>query len=204
MEKLCVRELEKLSIPPIEKIKLYQDFSIDPNLLHHSYIALTIRAEPLDMDEGNKLGLQTSLKIARARELARTPDGATDIFGTETARLKDSAVQTVVINVFGLQEPVATQVTNQLSCHQFPLLTSLSQRKSTPPPEQPLAGKQHPTNDEGDKTSAKSRKNSASTGVSSVIIEGQLRSQTKRSRHTFIGLSAIWPTLFLLFLVCYF
>ena len=115
VEKLCVRELEKLPIFPVEKIQLYQDFKIDPNLLHESYVALTIRADPLDVDEGNKLGLSTSLKIARARELARAqaPDGATDFFGTVT-QLQDSAVQSVIRNVFGLQEPAPAQVTNQL------------------------------------------------------------------------------------------
>lgn len=89
---------------------------IDQNLLHDSYIALTVRAEPLDVDEGNKLGLSTSLKIARARELARAqaPDGSTDFFGTAIAQLQDSAVQSVIRNVFGLQEPAAAQVTNQL------------------------------------------------------------------------------------------
>jgi hypothetical protein len=81
VEKLCIRELEKLSIPPVEKIQLYQHFKIDPNLLHASYVALTIRPEPLDIEEGNKLELPTSLKIARARELARAPGGVTDFFG---------------------------------------------------------------------------------------------------------------------------
>jgi hypothetical protein len=128
-----VRELEKLSILPVEKIQLYQDFKIDTNLLHDSYVALTIRADPLDVDEGNKLGLSTSLKIARARELARAPDGPTDVFGTSIAQLQDSAVQSVVINVFELQEPVSsTQVTNQLSLSSMPLFTSLSQRRKSP------------------------------------------------------------------------
>lgn len=112
VERLCVRELEKLSIPPVEKIQLYQDFNIDANLLHGSYVALTIRPEPLDVDEGNKLGLSTSLNIARARELARAPDGTTDLFGSATAQLQESEVQSVVRNIFGLQEPASAPVMN--------------------------------------------------------------------------------------------
>lgn len=112
VERLCVRELEKLSIPPVEKIQLYQDFKIDANLLHGSYVALTIRSEPLDVDEGNKLGLSTSLNIARARELARAPDGTTDLFGSATAQLQESEVQSVVRNIFGLQEPASAPVMN--------------------------------------------------------------------------------------------
>ena len=115
VERLCVRELEILTIPPVEKIQLYQDFNLDVNLLHGSYVALTIRPEPLDVDEGNRLGLSTSLNIARARELARAPGGTTDLFGPATAQLQESEVQLVVRNVFGLHESTSAPVTNQLS-----------------------------------------------------------------------------------------
>ncbi|KAH8996791.1 hypothetical protein EDB92DRAFT_1528312 [Lactarius akahatsu] len=93
VEKLCIRELENLSIPPVEKIELYQEFKINQSLLHSSYVALTTRPEPLDVKEGNKLGLDTSLTIARARELARARDhgflGATE-------------VRSIIEDVFGL------------------------------------------------------------------------------------------------------
>ncbi|KAF8271073.1 hypothetical protein EI94DRAFT_1698379 [Lactarius quietus] len=137
VERLCVRELEKLSIPPVEKIQIYQYFKIDPNLLHGSYVALTTRAEPLDTDEGEKLGLSTSLNIARARELARSP-GATDLFGSTTARLQESEVELVVRNVFGLQESASAQ----------------------PPPQPTSAAKQNQTNEElVEKATGKNKKN---------------------------------------------
>jgi len=180
VEKLCVRELEALSIPPIEKIRLYQDFKLDPNLLHDSFVALTIRDQPLDMEEGEQLKLATSLKIAQARELARrAPDGPA------TARLQDSEVQSVVKDIFRLGS--ASALTN--------------------PPPQPTAGaRQNPTSgdDHVDKATAKNRKSASKTIVSSIITEGNMRSQTNRSHH-FIRLGAVSPTLCLVvFVICYF
>jgi hypothetical protein len=97
VEQLCVRELEKLPIPPVEKIQIYQDFKLNPDLLHKSYVALTVRDEPLDLEEGEQLGLPTSLKVARARELARFPDGL------PPAQLQESEVESAIKAVFGLQ-----------------------------------------------------------------------------------------------------
>ena len=108
VEQLCVRELEKLTITPVEKIQIYQDFNLNPNLLHDSYVALTIRDEPLDLEEGEQLGLPTSLKVAQARELARVPDGPA------TARLQESEVESVIKNVFTLGSASAP-VTNYLA-----------------------------------------------------------------------------------------
>ena len=70
VEKLCVRELEKLSIPPVEKIHIYQAFHLDRSLLSNSFEELALRDDPIDKGEGLKLGLMTSLRIAQARELA--------------------------------------------------------------------------------------------------------------------------------------
>ncbi|KAI9465151.1 hypothetical protein BJY52DRAFT_1245376 [Lactarius psammicola] len=114
VEELCVKELEKLTIPPVEKIQIYQDFNLNPDLLYDSYVALTIRTEPLDLEEGNKLELSTSLKITRARELARSPqaDGATSFFGPATPRLEESEIQSVIRDIFGLQGSTSAQVTN--------------------------------------------------------------------------------------------
>ncbi|KAH9174996.1 hypothetical protein EDB89DRAFT_1848271 [Lactarius sanguifluus] len=112
VEKLCVRELQKMSIPSIEKIKIYQDFNIDPDLLYDSYVDLIKRSEPLNLEEGMKLELLTSLKIARARELARTPgpDGTTGLFGSATIQLQESEIQSVIKDVFGLQGPAPPPV----------------------------------------------------------------------------------------------
>ncbi|KAH9177505.1 hypothetical protein EDB89DRAFT_1844593 [Lactarius sanguifluus] len=116
VERLCVRELENLTIPPVEKIKIYQDFNLNPDLLYDSYVELTTRPEPLNLEEGKKLELLTSLKIARARELVRAlaPDGATSSSGPATVQLQESDIQSVIKDVFGLQGPAPAPVTSCL------------------------------------------------------------------------------------------
>jgi len=70
---LAIRELENLSIPPLAKIVLYQKYAIDRNLLQPALTALTMRDEPLTIDEGRELSLETALELAKAREIARAP-----------------------------------------------------------------------------------------------------------------------------------
>ena len=69
VENLCVRELEDLTLLPAERIRIYQQFKLDRMLLLEPFAQLTIRAEPLSIEEGQSLGLETCLLIARAREL---------------------------------------------------------------------------------------------------------------------------------------
>ncbi|KAH9006316.1 hypothetical protein EDB86DRAFT_2794656 [Lactarius hatsudake] len=116
VERLCVRELENLTIPAVEKIKIYQDFNLNPELLYDAYVELITRPEPLQMDEGMKLELLTSLKIARARELARTlsPDGATSLFGPATLQLQEPEIRSVIRDVFELQGPAPAPVSSCL------------------------------------------------------------------------------------------
>jgi len=74
VEMLCIRELEELDLPPVDRIQIYQRFNLDDTLLLDCYESLTTRDEPIAVDEGIKLGLKTSLHIARAREMSRGPD----------------------------------------------------------------------------------------------------------------------------------
>ncbi|KAH8996800.1 hypothetical protein EDB92DRAFT_2035912 [Lactarius akahatsu] len=109
VEELCVRELEKLTIPAVEKIKIYQDFSLNPELLYDSYVELITRPEPLELEEGMRLEPLTSLKIARARELriARVlgPDRATSLFGPAALQSQEPETRSVIRDVFELQGP---------------------------------------------------------------------------------------------------
>lgn len=73
MKALAVRELENLQIPPLSKIVLYQKYAIDRKLLQPALTALTMRDEPLTIEEGRDLSLETALELARAREIARAP-----------------------------------------------------------------------------------------------------------------------------------
>jgi hypothetical protein len=70
---LAIRELENLQIPPLPKIVLYQKYAIDRKLLQPALTALTMRDEPLTIDEGRELTLETALELAKAREIARSP-----------------------------------------------------------------------------------------------------------------------------------
>ena len=55
----------------MEKIQIYQDFKIDRSRLVSSFAELTTRPNPLSLEEGKMVGLETALQIARARELSR-------------------------------------------------------------------------------------------------------------------------------------
>jgi hypothetical protein len=70
---LAVRELQNITIPPLQKIVTYQKYEIDRNLLTPALTALTIRDEPITIEEGRELSLETALLLARAREIARSP-----------------------------------------------------------------------------------------------------------------------------------
>jgi hypothetical protein len=72
---LALRELERLEIAPLKKIIMYHSYEVDRDLLQAAYIALTVRPEPITIEEGRELGLETALQLARARELARASGG---------------------------------------------------------------------------------------------------------------------------------
>ncbi|KAI9465148.1 hypothetical protein BJY52DRAFT_666887 [Lactarius psammicola] len=95
VEQLCIRELEKLDLSPVDRIHIYQRFGLDSTLLVDSYASLTTRDEPIGIEEGVKLGLRTSLQIARAREMSRGPD-------TGVGPRTPSAVQLDGPNLHGL------------------------------------------------------------------------------------------------------
>jgi hypothetical protein len=72
-------------IDPVDKIVLAELYDV-PQWLKPSYAALCQRANPLEDCEGEKLGLKTALRIARAREAVRespsrhpSPSGASTI-----------------------------------------------------------------------------------------------------------------------------
>lgn len=74
VEELCIRELERLALSPVDRIHIYQQHNLDKTLLLDSFESLTTREEPIGVEEGMKLGLQTSVQIAMAREKSRGPD----------------------------------------------------------------------------------------------------------------------------------
>jgi len=126
VEQLCIRELENLSIPPVEKIQIYQEFRIDRSRLLSSFAALTSRPNPLSLEEGQKVGLETALQIARARELSR---GA---HAKPSAVLNEAELRSVIRDTFELEDD-------------FVDFSTVS--NPPPPPPQPQPQPNPPAND---------------------------------------------------------
>lgn len=115
---LALRELEQLEIPALQKIIIYQTHNIDRNLLQEAYAALTLRDEPISIEEGRELGLETALQLARAREMARAP-----VFSG-----KKSGASRSPVNLAGVELDALIQDLFQLSA---PI--GVPERPSTPP-----------------------------------------------------------------------
>jgi hypothetical protein len=73
VKELAIRGLEALQIPALQKIALYQTYEVDRNLLQAAFTALTVRDEPIAVEEGREIGLETALQVTLARETARAP-----------------------------------------------------------------------------------------------------------------------------------
>ncbi|KAI0279105.1 hypothetical protein BGY98DRAFT_970511 [Russula aff. rugulosa BPL654] len=73
VKELALRELEQLVIPPLQKIVIYHSYGIDRRLLLAAYTAFAVRDEPITLEEGQELGLETAIQLARAREFVRAP-----------------------------------------------------------------------------------------------------------------------------------
>lgn len=99
VEQLCIRELENLSIPPVEKIQIYQEFKIDRSRLLSSFAELVTRPNPLSLEEGHKVGLETALQIARARELGRGTHAR-----PSAVLLNESELRSAIQEAFGLND----------------------------------------------------------------------------------------------------
>ncbi|EGN92767.1 hypothetical protein SERLA73DRAFT_190617 [Serpula lacrymans var. lacrymans S7.3] len=99
---LTVRELEKLTIEPIDKISIYHTYSIDKLFLIPSYIAVCKRDKPLGMAEGTKLGLETVLRLAEARERVRQRAVESGIRSPTFADVEEFEVEGLIREVFGI------------------------------------------------------------------------------------------------------
>lgn len=70
MRKLAVRQLERMGLAPIDKIKIYTDFKIDPRLLLPSYASLAMSPTLPSLDDAKKLDIEIILKLTMVRERA--------------------------------------------------------------------------------------------------------------------------------------
>ncbi|KIJ05264.1 hypothetical protein PAXINDRAFT_21460 [Paxillus involutus ATCC 200175] len=102
VKELCVRELEKLPIEPVEKIAIYHDHSISRLYLLPSYVALCKRNVPLSFTEGMKLGMETVLRVADARERVRQRASESGFRSPTFEDYEDEEVANLIREIFGL------------------------------------------------------------------------------------------------------
>jgi len=88
-------------LSPIDRIHIYQKHKLDETLLIDSFEELTTREEPIEMEEGLKLGLKTSLQIACAREMSRGPDTG-GLRSPSTVRLSPTDLRGLISDIFKL------------------------------------------------------------------------------------------------------
>lgn len=90
-----------MPISPVDKIHIYQKFHIDRSLLAESFAKLIVRPEPLNLEEGKKLELDTTLQISRARELSRGSNSGTK---SSPIQVNDSDLRSVIRDAFDFEE----------------------------------------------------------------------------------------------------
>ena len=119
---MAIRELElqSHSIAPLQKVVLYQTYDVNRDLLRPAFIALTTRDEPIEIDEGRELGLETALLLAKAREKARVPVFAGKKSGNPRlpVTLAGTELDTLIKDVFNLTTSIESSTTPQTSTGQ--------------------------------------------------------------------------------------
>jgi hypothetical protein len=103
VEQLCIRELGRLALSPVDRIHIYQRHRLDETLLIDSFEELTTREDPIKMDEGYKLGLKTSLQIACAREKSRGPDTG-GLRSPSTVKLSPTDLRGLISEIFQIPQ----------------------------------------------------------------------------------------------------
>ena len=111
----ALRELERLEIPALDKIILYHTHDVNRNLLQAAYAALTVRDESITIEEGRQLGLETSLRLAHAREIARAPvlSGKRPGAARSPINIADSDLDMVIKRLFNLSLSDANHATTE-------------------------------------------------------------------------------------------
>ena len=102
VKELAVRELEKIEIEAVDKIAIYHDNSISRLYLIPSYISICKRDKALTFHEGSKLGLETVLHVAEARELLRQQASDSCMRTPTFEDFEDEQVEVIIRNIFKL------------------------------------------------------------------------------------------------------
>ncbi|KAF4563170.1 hypothetical protein EYR40_007117 [Pleurotus pulmonarius] len=139
VRKLCVRELEKLEMSDVERIHVYQKYEVDRNLLISRYAALCEREEPLSVAEGMRLGMETALTIARAREIARSKPLDGGLRSPTKANVPVATLQDIIKSIFNISPisddeittPTSAVATNGNAVPPAPLTNGNAAKKTT-------------------------------------------------------------------------
>jgi hypothetical protein len=104
VKNLVIRELEKMVFSPVDRIELYHRYEVDKRHLIQYYATIITRNEPVDKYEGLKLGLETVLMIAAARERVRSRPSS-GFFSPLPSGVTDNDVDLVIKEVFEIPAP---------------------------------------------------------------------------------------------------
>ncbi|KAJ7580152.1 hypothetical protein C8J56DRAFT_834130 [Mycena floridula] len=107
VQNLAVRELEKLDVDDITRIVIYQKYNVDRTFLIPRYASLCQREATISLEEGMKLGMETTLNIVRARECARSPSGFDGTRSPVPANIDAAEMGNIIKSLFNILEPLA-------------------------------------------------------------------------------------------------
>ncbi|KAG1903348.1 uncharacterized protein F5891DRAFT_1018971 [Suillus fuscotomentosus] len=102
VRKLVVRQLERLDLQPIDKIKIYSDFKIDAQLLIPSYSTLAKSPTLPSLSEAAKLDIETILRLTMVRERALQKAAEDGCRSPTSASAGDEDVKRFICEIFGL------------------------------------------------------------------------------------------------------
>jgi len=102
IRKLAIRELEKFTLHPVDKIALYKEYKIDDDLLFPSYVSLCRSPTLPSPSEGNLLTMETVLKLVHARERALRAAAASGCESPTSAGAPDDAIHSIITETFNL------------------------------------------------------------------------------------------------------
>ena len=104
--------LERIEIEPVEKIAIYHEFGIDRARLIPSYISVCKRDKALGRAEGARLGLETALLLAEARERFREKAAERGIRSPRLGEVDDAEVESLVRELFNIAPRSASRPTS--------------------------------------------------------------------------------------------
>lgn len=111
VRKLVIRQLEKLDLQPIDKIKIYSDFKIDTQLLIPSYSTLAKSPTLPPLSEAAKLDIETILKLTMVRERALQKAAEDGCRSPTSASAGDEDVKRFICEIFDLPKGTSASTT---------------------------------------------------------------------------------------------